>query len=170
MVTVDLGASFKLDEIRLIPAWSPELPLLFNYGFPSRFQIHAFRSKLTDTPQLIADHTNETLLSPGQNIQTFNVGGSEVRFIQLASTRLRSNAGDYFLALAELQAYSGDKNIARNAKVISHESVENESWGKTALTDGLAGNGTLIELPDWFRNLEKRKQNIKTRRYRRGNP
>lgn len=57
-----------------------------------------------------------------------------------------------------MQAYSGGKNVARNAKVISHESVENDSWGKAALTDGLVGNGTLIELPNWFKNLEKRKQ------------
>lgn len=157
-VIVDLGSSYPLDEIRLIPTWNPELPLLFNYGLPSRFRIDTFHSQLKDPPLTITDQTIETLQSPGQNIQFFDVGGSEVRFIKLESTRLRANAGDYFLALSELQAYSNGENVARNAKVISSESVEDESWGKAALTDGLVGNGKLIELPEWFQNLENQKQ------------
>ena len=156
VVAVDLGQIYRLDEIRIAPVWKPETPSPFNYGFPSRFSVATVTTRQGANLQLVHDQTLLSLQSPGQNYQCYELGGVEARYIEVAATRLRQRAGDYVFALAELEAYGGGENVALGAAVIGEESLEDREWGQAALTDGLVGNGRLLELSEWMRGLEQR--------------
>jgi signal transduction histidine kinase len=156
-VTVDLGKSIKLDEIRLFPAWRRSMGWDTYYGFPSRFKIEGSADAAFGRPVMIHDQTNLSLLSPGQNIQRFSGPDSPVRFVRMTATRLRDRSGDFTFALGELQAYAGNVNVAVGARVIADASLENSEWSRAGLTDNSSKGETILELPEWFRSLERRR-------------
>lgn len=157
-VTVDLGRSFPLDEIRLIPAWRSPMVWESYYGFPIRFKVESCTEPGFRHPDLIHDRTGSSLLSPGQNLQCYDAGGVTARYIRITTSRLRDHSSGYSFALGELQAYSGGQNTARLAGVQAEGSWETVEWSRAGLTDGAAGGGTLLELPDWIRKLDQRRR------------
>lgn len=156
-VTVDLGKPVMLDEIRLLPAWRSNMAWDSYYGFPSRFKIDAALNESFDNPVMIHDQTTVSLQSPGQNLQCFPGPPSPVRYVRATATRLRDRTGDFTFALGELQAYAGDVNVAKGAPVLAGDSLENDEWSRSGLTDGQSKGGLVLELPDWFRKLELRR-------------
>lgn len=162
-VTVDLRGVHPLDEIRLVPAWTSRMPWEAHYGFPARFQIEGSASGDDGSWFMIYDRSNTTLLSPGRNLQIFPGTPQPARYLRVTANRLRARTGDYVYALGELQAYQGDRNIALGAAMDAPESLVDHEWKPEGLTDGLAGGGELLELPDWIRRLAQR-QTLETRR------
>ena len=156
-VAVDLGKPIKLDEIRLLPAWRTSMPWDTYYGFPSRFMIEGSEDAEFAHPVMIHDQTASSLASPGQNIQRFPGPDQAVRFIRMTATRLRNRTGDFTFALGELQAYEGNVNVAAGARVIAQSSLENKEWNPVGLTDGSTKGGLILELPEWFHRLERRR-------------
>lgn len=155
-VTTDLGRPFPLDEIRLLPAWRPSMPWDLYYGFPARFRIEAaLRPDFSDA-WTVHDRTSTSLLSPGQNLQCFPTGGRAARHVRMTATRLRERSGDYVFALGELQAYSGDVNVAKGAAVEASELAGDPEWSRAGLTDGCSSGGRILELPEWIRLLQRR--------------
>ena len=157
-VTADLGKSFQLDEIRLFPAWRKSMGWDTYYGFPSRFKIEGAEDPEFARSVMIHDQTNVSLLSPGQNIQRFSGPDRPVRYVRMTATRLRDRTGDFAFALGELQAYAGNVNVAAGAKVIADASLENKEWSRAGLTDNSSKGETILELPEWFRSLERRRR------------
>ncbi|MDP4646530.1 MAG: histidine kinase [Akkermansiaceae bacterium] len=157
-VTLDLGREVRLDEVRIAPAWQHEMPGQFGYGFPSKFAVSTAKTLDGKNDFIIHDQRQEALLSPGQNLQCYPTGSEEVRYIRVQATHLRMGSGNPLFALGEIQAYSGGKNVAVGAKVICEESLENEKWGRAALTDGLMRSGHFLELPEWIDGLVRRGQ------------
>lgn len=157
-VTVDLGRVFEIGEIRLVPAWPREMPTLLNYGFPKLYFVESAMKKDFSNSRVLVDTSMVDKYPPGQNLISLNWGeSSPMRYIRVSATHLRESAGDFVFALAELQAYSGDENVALGAAVLTEESLEDEEWGREALTDGLCYGGKLLELPDWLDGLERRR-------------
>ncbi len=154
--TVALPEASALDEVRLVPVRRREMPSWLAYGFPVSFRIDAANQPDFSDAQVIYDHSTTPLLTPGQNVVAFPAAGIRARYIRLTANRLWERSGDYILAMAEMQIYSGNKNVALGAKVSANDSVESADWGVSALTDGQADGGRLLELPDWFRLLAKR--------------
>jgi signal transduction histidine kinase len=154
-VTIDLGKKFPLDEVRLIPAWQENMFAWNNYGLPTRFIIEAAMSEDFSDAWTVYNRSEISLQTPGQNIQFYSGNGKSARYVRVTATRLRERTGKFVFALGELEVYSGGVNRALNAKVTAGESLENKEWGKEALTDGYAGGGKLLELPQWFEELEK---------------
>ncbi len=157
-VTVDLGRRVGIGEIRIVSAWRRRTPVWSQYGFPSRFLVEAAASEDFSDARVIRDQRDRTLQSPGQNLLCHEVGGDPIRYVRMTATRLRETSGEYFFALGELQAYHGNENVALGARVIAEESLEDAEWGRAGLTDGMAGGGRMMELPEWFRGLERRRQ------------
>lgn len=157
-VAVDLGKPFRLDEIRLLPAWRRNMAWDSYYGFPLQFNIEGSEESKFARPVSIHDQASPVLKSPGQNIQRFPCPDQPLRFIRVTATRLRNRTGDFTFALGELQAYAGNVNVAAGAKVISQSSLENKDWSRVGLTDGSTKDGLILELPDWFRKLEQRRK------------
>lgn len=156
-VTVDLGEPVKLDEIRLIPAWKTSMAWDTYYGFPARFKLETALTADFENPEMVYDRTTITLQSPGRNIQSYGGMVKPARYIRMTATRLRERTGDFVFALGEIQAYAGDVNLALDKPVTAEQSIEDAEWSRVGLTDGAAGGGSLLELPEWFRQLEQRK-------------
>lgn len=156
-VTLDLGKAERIEEIRLVPAISNNMAWGSNYGFPTRFKLETSLSADFQETTVIHDRSGSTLLSPGQNLQIYGSNGQMGRYVRVTANRLRDRTGDYVFALGELQVYSGNTNVAKSAAVVNSESLESGSWSSAGLTDGSSGGGTLLELPEWFRLLEKRR-------------
>lgn len=162
-VILDLGKAVGIEEIRLVPAISNNMAWGSNYGFPTRFKVETSLSPDFQETTVIHDRSGSTLLSPGQNLQIYGSNGKMGRYVKMTANRLRDRTGDYVFALGELQVYSGNTNVAMGAAVVNSESLESGSWSRSGLTDGSSGGGTLLELPEWFRLLEKRR-NLEKRR------
>ena len=156
-VTVDLGETRKIDEIRLAPAWTARMPWDSYYGFPARFLLEGSVSGDDGSWFTIYDRSESTLKSPGHNLQIFREIPQPARFVRMTATRLRARTGDFTFALGELQAYQGDNNIALGAAVTAAESLVDEEWRPEGLTDGTAAGGRFLELPEWIRLLEQRR-------------
>ena len=155
-VTVDLGKVVELDEIRLVPAGRSRTGWNSHYGFPTRFKVETSLTADFKEGVMVYDRTASSLLSPGQNLQCYGAG-EPGRYIRVTATRLRDRAGDYVFALGELQAYSREVNVAKGAAVAASESLEGGEWSRAGLTDGLSGGGRILELPEWIRQLEMRR-------------
>lgn len=156
-VTVDLGEPVKLDEIRLIPAWKSSMAWDSYYGFPARFKLETALTADFENPEMVYDRTTLTLQSPGRNVQSYGGMMKPARYIRMTTARLRERTGDFVFALGEIQAYAGDVNVALNKPVIAEQSIEDAEWSRAGLTDGVSGGGSLLELPEWIRQLEQRK-------------
>ncbi|MFZ9937284.1 MAG: histidine kinase [Luteolibacter sp.] len=163
-VTVDLGRVVELDEIRLVAAWRKETGWDLYYGFPTRFRVETSLSGDFTDAVMVHDQTQSSLQSPGQNLQCFPAMGKPARYVRVTATRLRNRTGDFVFALGELQAYAGDVNVAKGAAVLAGESLESEVWSPAGLTDGSARGGKLLELPDWFRALDRRRKLLEQRK------
>jgi hypothetical protein len=117
-VTVDLGREFDIDEIRLVPVGGREMGTNLNYGFPSRFKVETSLDLEFANTQVVYNRSAATLISPGQNLQCYVFGRHAARYVRVVANRLRDQNGSYVFALGELQAYSGEINVAKDAKVV----------------------------------------------------
>ncbi|MEO7298305.1 MAG: PSD1 and planctomycete cytochrome C domain-containing protein [Verrucomicrobiota bacterium] len=68
------------------------------------------------------------------------------RFIRVTATKLWKRTHDYVFALAELQIFSGGKNIALHAKVSALDSIEAGLWSKQNLVDGFSSRAKLANI------------------------
>jgi signal transduction histidine kinase len=162
-VQVDLGEVRPIDEIRILPAWTQRMSWDNQYGFPARFLIEGSASGEDGSWFVIHDQTATTLVSPGRNLQVYKTIPKPLRYLRMTAIRLRARTGDYMFALSEMQAYQGDTNVALGAPVTASQSLIDEEWRPEGLTDGSAGGGRLLELPEWIHLLDQRKL-LETRR------
>jgi signal transduction histidine kinase len=158
-VQVDLGTTQAFDEVRLVPARMLAQSRHYGYGFPLRFRIEADDDPGYSQPELLADYTGEPFVNPGFNVVTIP-GGATRRFVRVTATELfRRNRGDHAFALAELQVYAGDRNLASGAPVSYLDSRATEvTWHPRFLTDGARWEHQLGEWPEWLRGLSRRRE------------
>ncbi|MDB6069607.1 MAG: coagulation factor 5/8 type domain protein [Verrucomicrobiales bacterium] len=156
-VTIDLGRAAPLDEIRLVPAVRSPMVWDSHYGFPTRFKVETALTPDFAGAVSVHDRTGSSLLSPGQNLQCFPTGGQAARYVRVTASRLRERGGDFVFALGELQAFSGDANIAAGSPVLENGALEETGWSRAGLTDNHSGGGKLLELPEWIGLLERRR-------------
>jgi signal transduction histidine kinase len=160
-VQVDLGREFPIDEIQLIPAHPVDWPRV-GFAFPVRFRIETagedreFRT--------LADFSAQDFLNPGNNVVPVRGRGTRARFVRLVVNRLFARGDStlhYVFALAELQVFSGGRNVALHARVDSLDSFQyppRPRWSQEYLVDGYASQNRLITLPDWFAGLQRRRE------------
>jgi mono/diheme cytochrome c family protein len=142
-VQVDLGSSQPIEHLFLIGAnvvyGKSKGP---GFGFPIRFKIEA-----SDDPRfaagvtLIADHTAADYPNPGDAPVGFAVPrGTRARHLRVTGTKLYDRSDDFIMAISELVALSGGRNIAQNAAVTALDSIEAPpGWSAKYLTDGFFG-------------------------------
>lgn len=156
-VTVDLVRVMALDEVRLVPAMKSGREWIPHYGFPHRYKVETALNEDFKDAVMVYDRTGTAVISPGQNLQTFSGNSSRGRYIRVTATYMRESGGNSVFALGELQVYSAGVNVAKGAKVVAGESLEDGEWSRAGLTDGLCRGGTLLELPEWFLKLNQRR-------------
>ena len=134
-VQVDLGKPVPIQEVRLLPA-QPKTSLdKTGLGFPPRFKIEGSRHSDFEDRQTLSDHTEEDFPDPGMKELSFSGKLLECQFIRVTATLLAPVADGYAFALAELQVYSGDENVAFGAKVTALDFIDDDQWTKRALVD-----------------------------------
>lgn len=153
-VQIDLEESMPITEVRLIPADPPNVVPDPTLEFPSMFRI-----EISDSPDMrqadaILKVGPGQVQNPGNNPITFPVESGYGRYVRI--TVERRNPGPLSFALAEMQVYSENQNMALGKTVTAEESVEKNNWSKAALVDGFGSRTGLAELPDWLSALAKR--------------
>jgi alpha-L-rhamnosidase len=135
-VQVDLGLSLPIDAVRLHAMYHAGTP---GFGFPVRFTVKASDDADCKDAVVIADETASDYPNPGHSAVRFDAKHVAGRFVRVTATRLAHRADGpkpFGLALAELEVFSGGKNVALHAAVSAKDSVESYGWGKSLLTDG----------------------------------
>lgn len=152
---VDLGKERVIDEVRLIPADPDNYVFDLNTGFPKSFSIQVsndpgFKEKVDVVPFPASPFRN-----PGNDLVAFPVAKVSGRYVRIMVHRVRKNAGLTF-ALAEMQVFSGDENVALGKKVTAVDSLEKGKWGARFLVDGYSSRYRLAGLPEWLGELHRR--------------
>jgi alpha-L-rhamnosidase len=137
-VAIDLGASRRIDALRLFPArpydWQPDTP---GFLFPLRFRIEVGEQADFSDAHAVVDHRQTDEPNPGTNALVLQITPTAGRYVRLVATRLRLRSGsDYGLALAELEVTSQGTNVALGAPVTALDSIESGGWAKLNLVDG----------------------------------
>lgn len=183
-VQVDLGKQIEIDEIRLVPARPPDQADIPGWGFPSNFRVEvATQPDLadavtycdfsevevqhwTDRPLVIPAETREMFSQKGigrrwepdpKNYPSTPITG---RYVRLTATRLDPRIEPHYLALAEIQVYAGDANVAFEATVTASDAAEKKAgkrWSPDFLVDEFTSRTRLLEYPSWLDKLETRR-------------
>ena len=137
---VDLGQAQPIDSVRL---HSIRHTVADQLGFPRGFKI-----EIADDPEMrgataIPDHTARDFPNPWTSrIEAKPAGGSVTgRYVRLTATHLRDIDGEKCLALSQLVVMSGGKNIAPGSHVTASDSVEDASWSRASVVDGIGAPG-----------------------------
>lgn len=191
-VQLDLGQEVLIDEVRLVPARPPDQADIPGWGFPS-----SFRVEVASTPDMqdaipycdfsnvrIQHWTDRPLVLPAETREMFSQQGTgrrwntnpknfpsepvKARYVRLTATGLDSRITPHYLALAEIQVYSDDVNVALDTTVTasdpadpvdvsSDDKSEEQSWSPEWLVDEFTSRTRLLEYPVWLDKLETRR-------------
>jgi signal transduction histidine kinase len=157
-VQVDLGAELPLEEVRLYSAEPTNFPARRGFGFPVRFRVEASNDADFAQPVMLFDCTKADFVNPAENPVIIPVENVRARFIRITATKLWERTNDFIFALAELEAYSGGKNVALGATVTSLDNIEAPSWSRRFLVDGFNSQGRILGLDTWLRGLSRRRE------------
>ncbi|HEU0006327.1 MAG TPA: DUF1549 domain-containing protein, partial [Terriglobia bacterium] len=163
-VQVDFGKSVSIDQVYLVPVLHASVP---GFGFPARFRVDLSNDPFFVSRHTLADHSVKAFPNPGFTPVPIPSIGQAGRYLRV--TAFPPSEGDsayWFFALAELLAFSGEKNVAVDAKVTAQDSVENPpQWSKASLVDGASsllkltsGNGEPAPRADILKFLHKSSQ------------
>ncbi|MEN9576959.1 MAG: hypothetical protein RL514_4814 [Verrucomicrobiota bacterium] len=164
-VTVSLREPMPLDEVLVVPARVKAVPLWFDYGFPHEYKVEGALNQDFSDAVLLGEGTDR-FARQGMNLVAFPVGGRNIQHVRFTAKRLWLRQKDYVFALAELALMRDGVNVALGAEVTASDQSTEASrmnWAPQQLTDGLTAEGTLIPLPDWFSQLERR-QSLESKR------
>lgn len=167
-IVVDLGKSYPIDELRLLPAGSKESETLTRQGYP-RVGGRAFPPDLvveiSEEPTFAeaAWHKqleSESLGYPWGSSVVLQTHGTPGRYIRVLARKLwaRGKTAHNF-ALAELQAYVGDDNVALGKAVQAKDAADgpvSARWDPSFLVDGFTSRLRLIELPAYLDLIDPR--------------
>lgn len=157
-VSVDLGTVAPIDEVRLFPAHPPQFAHSHGYGFPVQYQIELRETE--DGPPVIlpAPQSGDYLAPPGDNVVTVVAGDQRARFVRLTALEQHVSNGGPVFALAEMQVWSGEKNIAPGKNVTASDYTDERGWSGAALVDGFTSSANIVDFPNWLAGLSQRRE------------
>jgi signal transduction histidine kinase len=157
-VELDLGHATRVDEVRLFPAHPPNFAHTQGYGFPVRYQMELREEEDDNTPIMLpAPQSGSYSALPGDNVIAIP-GGHDARHVRLTALEPHVSNGGAILALAEIQVWSGGRNIATGARVRASGTYEADGWSPSALVDGFTSTADILEWPEWLAGLSQRRE------------
>ena len=155
-VQVDFGSSQALDEVRLYPAHPPDFPERAGFGFPARFRVEISVDPAFAQPTTLLDASSADFANPGDNPVVIPAKGLPGRFVRVTATSLWERSSDYVFALAELQAFARERNVASGGAVSSLDETRTGAWSGAMLVDGQTSLGAIVPWPLWLEQLSQR--------------
>ena len=163
-LVVDLGRSYEIDEIRLIGAESDDDEVVGGRGFPKDLVVELAEDpefgkrvwQMRVGPNFLGHPWGSPVVMP--------CGGRAGRYIRLTTRALWARVKHHSFALAELQAYAGDQNVALGKSVRVKDAADNPGstrWAPQFLVDGFTSRHRLIELPEYLELIERRGKLVK---------
>lgn len=149
---LDLGRSVPLQEIRLHPVHARLGADIPGFLFPSRFRLEASDSPDFSSAISLHDSGDTDFPNPGNNAVTIRAEGAVARYVRitmLAPSRVFTRER---FGLSEIEVYSGNINVARNAVASASPDPApmSRNWPAAQLVDGSTSYGRLVELPVWL--------------------
>ena len=154
---LDLGSEVPIDEVRLYPAQAGEYPARRGFGFPLRWRVELSGNPGFAAPVTVADLRSADQFNPQENPVTVRVPGTPARYVRMTADRLSERLDDYVLALAEIEVYSGQQNMAAAATVTAQDSRESGIWSTRYATDGFTSRRDIMSWPDYLAGLDRRR-------------
>lgn len=162
-VAVEWDNPLRVDEIRLIPARPTDMADTPGMGFPLKFRMEG---KLAENGDWISLYAPAAAIDVRTSESPVVVSGIDrdlagVRFVAEVLPRQGTR---YQFALAELQVYSGDVNIAAGETVTASDSFLDSHfprWQPDFLVDGFTSQYKLVEWPKYFHLLQERGEAIR---------
>ncbi|MCB1237781.1 MAG: hypothetical protein KDM91_22135 [Verrucomicrobiae bacterium] len=152
-VQIDLEESLPVSEIRLIPAL-PSLVPDPGVQFPARFRV-----EISDSPDMrqadaIVKFPGGQPARPENNPVILSDVSGYGRYVRL--TVERPSPGPMAFALAEMQVFSDDENVALGKTVTAEETAKAEGWAPEFLVDGFSSRSGLISYGEYLTGLANR--------------
>jgi signal transduction histidine kinase len=149
-MSVDLGVSRPIDEVRLHPLHSWQGADVPGYSFPLSFRIDvADREDFSDARPFYQSPATD-FPNPGNNPVTLRGVSPTARFIRVVGLKPASPTRADF-ALSELEVISAGENVAHGRPVATSDFTTRPGARPPALlTDGLTSLGRLISLSEWI--------------------
>lgn len=153
---VDLGKDMPIDEVRLHPLHARQGADVPGFRFPLQFRVEIAASEDMKDATVIFDTRDDDFSNPGNNPVTLPAHGAHGRFVRVVMLKSQKTGATDF-ALAEMEVYAGDRNLARGTAVTSSGDPHRDPKRPLSdLTDGFASYGRLVELPQWLDQWERR--------------
>lgn len=153
---VDLGREATLDEVRLHPLHARQGADVPGFRFPLQFHVEVSATEDMKDATIIFDTQGKDFSNPGNNPVTLPAHSAQGRFVRVVMVKSQ-NTGAVDFALSELEAYSGDENVAMGARVMSSgDPRRNPPRPLSQLTDGHTSYGRLMELSQWLDQWDQR--------------
>jgi signal transduction histidine kinase len=157
-VSVDLGSVAPIEEVRLFPTHPPQFAHSHGYGFPVRYQVELRETEDGEPVILPSPQSGDYSAPPGDNVVTVIAGGKRARFVRLTALQQHVSNGGPVFALAEMQVWSGGKNIAAGQSVTASDHTDQSGWSEAALVDGFTSSANIVDWPTWLAGLSQRRE------------
>jgi signal transduction histidine kinase len=140
-VEIDFGQSVPLDEVVLVPAIRRDAEMGFQAdAFPMAFRLVAGNGADRTGGRVVAEYDAGSGILPRIAPLTIALDGGPAAWIRLETRQLSPRAfdGRHALQLAEILAFSGERNVAlRRPAATSPNTDSSTAWGKKYLVDGV---------------------------------
>ncbi|MEO0446487.1 MAG: ATP-binding protein, partial [Verrucomicrobiota bacterium] len=158
---IDLGSSKEIDEIRLYPSRPTDIADLPGTGFPVRFRLELDDDPAFLHPIVVFREEKDDFPSPGDCPVVLPVERESGRYVRLTVTRLRPFVQGFSFSLAEMEVWSGNRNVAAGAKVSASDVFSHPNyprWKPDYLVDGYSSRNRIISPDRWVEELNLRRQ------------
>lgn len=158
-LAMDLGREFPINEIRLLPVVPDNFEHAGLMSFPRGYRLQlATDADFEDVTWESVQPKTNLVGYPGRCAVVLRVeGGNRGRYLRLETTELWGEGNKFGYALAEIQAYSGDDNVALGKAVTASDARKADGrWSPAAAVDGNGSRHELVEMPSYLDLIARR--------------
>ena len=154
---IDLSKVVAIDEVRLYPLHARQGADVPGFRFPLQYRVELSNDADFSSPTILFDANGQDFSNPGNNPVTLRTQGQKGRFVRVVMEKPQMPTA-IDMAIAELEIYSGNVNVAHQGKAMSSGDRRRDVPRPLALlNDGHASYGRILELPIWLDQWEQRR-------------
>jgi len=159
-IEVDLGTEREIEEVRLLPVESGNFETPGLDSFPRTWKIELANDPGFADAVLLHQNSRSYLPNyPGRCAMILPGSGNRGRYVRLIAQDLWGTSEQAGFALAEMQVYSGGRNIALGKQVRAKDQAGKPGsgeWSPAAVVDGFTSRKRLSEYPAYLERIERR--------------